>query len=65
MFIYDTEERLCSKYFSSISEHEKSCRTIGGPTMPSINKCDRHTNPDCLVSDFIIQLGNTCFAGTS
>jgi len=49
MFIYNTDTGLCKKYTSDLTDHEITCGTVGGPSMPSYDKCDKpNANPDCL-----------------
>jgi len=46
-FIYDTKYRECALHGYNIHEHDWSCKVVGGPTLPSVDKCDNSLNEDC------------------
>ena len=39
-FIYDIRYNICELYNETITHHEGTCQFIGGPPLPSVDKCD-------------------------
>ena len=39
-FIYDIRYNVCELYNETIVHHESTCQFIGGPPLPSVDKCD-------------------------
>ena len=38
--MYDTKYNRCELYNETIIHHESTCEYIGGPPLPSVDKCD-------------------------
>jgi len=47
-FIYDVRYYTCSLFNKDLYEHEESCDTWAGPSMPSVANCDNPGKTDCL-----------------